>query len=139
MSGLLGMFVCLIIIGALGAVQESVSGASLGIGIMLVISTLFNMVRDHALTHISNNGLLCTLDYRWTCVLPYRGGDPQWSSSIQNNHPRTICLQPDRYLFKLSHSSDGSANSSWRMGLGSERCWILLRRYQSFVDDLVLV
>ena len=45
MGGLLGMFICLIIIGALGVVQESVSGASLGIGIMLVISTLINMVR----------------------------------------------------------------------------------------------
>jgi hypothetical protein len=44
MTGLLLMFFCLIIIGALGVVQNTVKGASLGIGIVLVISTLVNMV-----------------------------------------------------------------------------------------------
>jgi VIT1/CCC1 family predicted Fe2+/Mn2+ transporter len=44
MGGLVSMFICLVIIGALGAVQTKVSGASLGIGIVLVICTLFNMV-----------------------------------------------------------------------------------------------
>jgi len=44
MGGLVAMFICLVIIGALGAVQTKVSGASLGIGIVLVICTLFNMV-----------------------------------------------------------------------------------------------
>jgi SP family general alpha glucoside:H+ symporter-like MFS transporter len=44
MGGLIAMFVCLVIIGALGAVQNRVGGASLGIGIVLVICTLFNMV-----------------------------------------------------------------------------------------------
>jgi hypothetical protein len=44
MGGLASMFVCLIIIGSLGAVQSRVEGASLGIGIVLVIMTLFNMV-----------------------------------------------------------------------------------------------
>jgi len=44
MGGLAAMLVCLIIIGSLGAVQSRVEGASLGIGIVLVIMTLFNMV-----------------------------------------------------------------------------------------------
>jgi hypothetical protein len=44
MGGLASMFLCLIIIGSLGAVQDKVEGASLGIGIVLVIMTLFNMV-----------------------------------------------------------------------------------------------
>jgi SP family general alpha glucoside:H+ symporter-like MFS transporter len=43
MGGLASMFLCLIIIGSLGAVQDKVEGASLGIGIVLVIMTLFNM------------------------------------------------------------------------------------------------
>ena len=45
MVGLALMFICLIIIGSLGVVEDRVSGASLGIGITLVISTLVNMVR----------------------------------------------------------------------------------------------
>jgi len=44
MGGLVAMFICLVIIGALGAVQTKVSGASLGIGVVLVICTLFNMI-----------------------------------------------------------------------------------------------
>jgi hypothetical protein len=136
MCGLASMFVCLVIIGSLGAVQSRVEGASLGIGIVLVISTLFNMASP--LDEASRLKLIAT-DYSRTCLLPYRGRDPQWSSQVQDHHPRSIRLQPDWYLFQFGHSSNDPAPGGRRVGMGTSWCRILLCGYQPSLVDLVLV